>query len=81
MTIELDSTIAQAEVLFLSFRQLVEDVDRRQREKDSGVEGLRQRKANAAASTGANVGSTSGSRSPLISESLRALLVSGVQKV
>jgi TBC1 domain family member 15 len=32
MTIELDTTLAQAEVLFLSFAQLVADVDRRQAE-------------------------------------------------
>lgn len=32
MTIELDSTLAQAEVLFLSFAQLVEDMDRRRAE-------------------------------------------------
>ncbi|KAH8833808.1 rab-GTPase-TBC domain-containing protein [Flagelloscypha sp. PMI_526] len=34
-TIELDSTLAQAEVLFLSFAQLVADVDRRQAEEAS----------------------------------------------
>jgi len=32
MTIELNTTIAQAEVLFLSFAQLVADVDRRKAE-------------------------------------------------
>ena len=32
MTIELNTTIAQAEVLFLSFAQLVADVDRRRAE-------------------------------------------------
>ena len=32
MTIELDSTLAQAEVLFLSFSQLVADIDRRRAE-------------------------------------------------
>jgi len=35
MTIELDSTLAQAEVLFLSFLQIVADIDRRQAERDS----------------------------------------------
>lgn len=34
MTIELDSTLAQAEVLFLSFSQIVADIDRRQAEQD-----------------------------------------------
>ena len=33
MTIELNTTIAQAEVLFLSFAQLVTDVDRRRAEE------------------------------------------------
>ncbi|CAE6520409.1 unnamed protein product [Rhizoctonia solani] len=33
MTIELDSTLAQAEVLFLSFQQIVSDIDRRQAEQ------------------------------------------------
>ena len=45
MTIELDTTIAQAEVLFLSFAQLVADIDRRRAEESnlSSTEGLRQR--------------------------------------
>jgi hypothetical protein len=33
MTIELDTTLAQAEVLFLSFAQLVADLDRRKAEE------------------------------------------------
>ncbi|KAH8116882.1 RabGAP/TBC [Phellopilus nigrolimitatus] len=37
MTIELDSTLAQAEVLFLSFTQLVADIDRRRAENDLSV--------------------------------------------
>ena len=36
MTVELDSTLAQAEVLFLSFAQLAADIDRRRAEE--GVE-------------------------------------------
>ena len=32
MTIELDTTLAQAEVLFISFQQLVADIDRRRAE-------------------------------------------------
>lgn len=47
MTIELDSTLAQAEVLFLSFNQMVADVDRRKAERGAasalGAEGLRRR--------------------------------------
>jgi hypothetical protein len=35
MTIELDSTLAQAEVLFLSFSQVVADIDRRKAEQES----------------------------------------------
>lgn len=33
MTIELDTTLAQAEVLFLSFRQIVADLDKRKAEQ------------------------------------------------
>ena len=36
MTIELDTTLAQAEVLFLSFQQLVCDIDRRRAENADG---------------------------------------------
>ena len=39
MTIELDTTLAQAEVLFLSFAQLVADMDRRRAEAASSVSG------------------------------------------
>ena len=35
MTIELDTTLAQAEVLFLSFSQIVADIDRRKAEHAS----------------------------------------------
>ena len=48
MTIELDSTLAQAEVPFVSFAQLVSDIDRRRMEGEStGIghvtDGLRRR--------------------------------------
>ncbi len=53
MTIELDTTLAQAEVLYLSFSQLVADIDRRRAEDESlqeakgttgpGTPGLRKR--------------------------------------
>ena len=66
MTIELDSTLAQAEVLYLSFAQLVADIDRRQAEDaPDKIEGLRRR---------------GGKRNeqflslPLISDNLRELL-------
>ncbi|KAJ3573956.1 hypothetical protein NP233_g2081 [Leucocoprinus birnbaumii] len=48
MTIELDTTLAQAEVLFLSFAQLVADIDRRKAEEEaasSRTNGLRNRTA------------------------------------
>lgn len=51
MTIELDSTLAQAEVLFLSFAQLVADVDRRHAENVKGGDkssGLSARRRNGA---------------------------------
>ncbi|CAE6461708.1 unnamed protein product [Rhizoctonia solani] len=49
MTIELDSTLAQAEVLFLSFQQIVSDIDRRQAEQSlsSSPEGLRRRRGDS----------------------------------
>jgi hypothetical protein len=44
MTIELDTTLAQAEVLFLSFAQIVADIDRRKAEDGEGSSGgLRHR--------------------------------------
>jgi len=49
MTIELDTTLAQAEVLFLSFQQLVADMDRRRIEQQSSAtDGLRHRKGSMA---------------------------------
>ncbi|OBZ75069.1 GTPase-activating protein gyp7 [Grifola frondosa] len=47
MTIELDTTLAQAELLFLSFAQLVADIDRREAESGtSGANSVRQRRRN-----------------------------------
>ena len=46
MTIELDSTLAQAEVLFLSFSQIIADIDRRraeQQDTSAGENTLRRR--------------------------------------
>ena len=46
MTIELETTLAQAEVLFLSFAQLVADIDKRKAEEVnalSRMHGLRHR--------------------------------------
>ena len=67
MTIELDSTLAQAEVLFLSFAQLVADIDRRQMEDaPDKIEGLRRRGGGRTHASPLNL--------PLISENLRELL-------
>ena len=69
MTIELDSTLAQAEVLFLSFAQLVADIDRRQAELASPAAGLRQRKPTDVPSSISTL--------PKLSDNLRELLVTG----
>ncbi|OWZ64775.1 hypothetical protein AYX15_03581 [Cryptococcus neoformans] len=55
-TIDLDTTLAQAEVLFLSFRALVEDLDKDNNEMTSGLlvgsdDGLRHRTTAATAAT------------------------------
>lgn len=65
MTIELDSTLAQAEVLFLSFSQLVADIDRRAGETRGS--GLRRRTPGNPSEV-VNVGI------PTLSEDLRDLL-------
>ena len=70
MAIELDTTLAQAEVLFLSFQQLVADMDRRRIEQHSSAAGggLRHRKGGSTAS-GSQVAY------PELSGELRELLV------
>jgi hypothetical protein len=74
MTIELDSTLAQAEVLFLSFAQLVADFDRRQAEESiSNAQGTRHR-GTESASTGS---SSLLEKAPVLSEYLRDLLKAG----
>lgn len=94
MTIELDSTLAQAEVLFLSFSQIVGDIDRRQAEKEaavassSGQEGLRRRPVAVPTGSGSSSKSDGAKSSeslsnvdmPEISEYLRELLDSGDKK-
>lgn len=75
MTIELDSTLAQAEVLFLSFAQLVADMDRRAAdEKARGTSTVRRRNASAT-NEKADVKATP--KLPLLSDDLRGLLVAG----
>ena len=60
MTIELDSTLAQAEVLFLSFRQLAEDMDRRRIEAESRGDGQELRRRTTGVASGAKAGSSTG---------------------
>jgi hypothetical protein len=68
MSIELDTTLAQAEVLFLSFQQLVADMDRRRVEQHSTAgDGLRHRKGSKALVPQVAY--------PELSEELRELLV------
>lgn len=86
MTIELDTTLAQAEVLFLSFSQLVADIDRRRAEGDvptaEDMQQLRNRKASGAPSGEHDEGDGSGTSSarkatlalPSVSSNLRELL-------
>ena len=76
MTIELDSTLAQAEVLFLSFSQLVADIDRRKSEEGkaySATSVLRHRGSSSTGSVGSKVKMTL----PQLSENLRELLKAG----
>ncbi|KAF5358185.1 hypothetical protein D9756_001622 [Leucocoprinus leucothites] len=82
MTIELDTTLAQAEVLFLSFAQLVADIDRRKAEEAAAstrTNGLRNRTA-AASSASSAVDQAKHTNLGLLklSDELRELLVSGV---
>jgi len=78
MTIDLDSTLAQAEVLFLSFFQIVADIDKRRAETLSvnggdTVEIRRRRKGKEVA----GASETQTVTLPVISENLRELLVPG----
>ncbi|KAF7295006.1 hypothetical protein MIND_01038700 [Mycena indigotica] len=72
MTIELDSTLAQAEVLFLSFSQIVADIDRRHAENLQAVaptNNLRRRGSRGGTDIALNI--------PPLSENLRDLLKAG----
>ena len=76
MTIELDTTLAQAEVLFLSFAQLVADYDRRHAEAKAANQSpndMRRRQAMSNAVTPVEASS----KLPLLSPDLRELLDSG----
>jgi len=69
MTIELDTTLAQAEVLFLSFAQLIADIDRRRAEEIVREESTLRRRGSAPGLSGSNM--------PVLSDNLRELLKAG----
>jgi TBC1 domain family member 15 len=71
MTIELDTTLAQAEVLFLSFAQLLADIDRRQAEDKATKSGLHRRGSTTPRAAEATTST------PIISDNLRELLKAG----
>lgn len=78
MTIELDSTLAQAEVLFLSYSQFVADIDRRRAEESSQSSSTsvlihRRSTAGSDAVGGKKVNVTL----PALSENMRELLKAG----
>lgn len=74
MTIELDTTLAQAEVLFLSFAQLVADIDRRRAEEPIPPTNGMRRRLTASSDT---VKGTANFSMPTISENLRELMKAG----
>ena len=77
MSIELDSTLAQAEVLFLSFSQLVADIDRREADEASSRPNptLRQRRTNGVSGKSSEVEEQV--KRPIVGEELRELLKAG----
>lgn len=77
MTIELDTTLAQAEVLFLSFAQLVADMNRRRAEEGlvTPPNELRRRGKSTAANGRSPVKQPESL--PPLSEDLTELLVAG----
>lgn len=72
MTIELDTTLAQAEVLFLSFAQFVADVDRRKAEEFSNMSATNAIRRRSVASSSDAQNATA--NVPDLSENLRELL-------
>lgn len=79
MTIELDTTLAQAEVLFLSFAQLVADIDRRAAEEPA-TQAKELRKRNKDVNAGSSPSQTSTTpnvKTSVVSEELRELLKAG----
>ncbi len=76
MTIELDTTLAQAEVLFLSFAQLVADMNRRRAEEGLVTPPYELRRRGKSAANGRSPVKQLESLPPL-SEDLSELLVAG----
>jgi TBC1 domain family member 15 len=75
MTIELDTTLAQAEVLFLSFAQIIADIDRRRAEEAVKSEnGIRRRGTLTPESSRGGKGKMN---LPVLSDNLRDLLKVG----
>ena len=77
MTIELDTTLAQAEVLFLSFAQLVADVDRREAENLKSTVGNVRRRTNALESARQDSAEQVPIKRPTLNSDLRDLLKAG----
>lgn len=78
MAIEPDTTLAQAEVLFLSFSQLVADIDRRRAEGEPiqlPAGGLRNRKEGQGSDLPRGASSFPAAVLPTLSEELRELLI------
>ncbi|KAK8850697.1 hypothetical protein IAR55_004617 [Kwoniella newhampshirensis] len=73
-TIDLDTTLAQGEVLFLSFRSLVEDLDR-ESTADTDQEGLRRRKGSAIEESPKEGAEGKKKERKVISSDLRDLLI------
>lgn len=79
MPIELDSTLAQAEVLFLSFAQIVADIDRRRAEQvpaggSASFEVRRRRTQGAKNGESSQEAKPTTVTLPTISDDLRALI-------
>lgn len=73
-TIDLDTTLAQAEVLFLSFRALIEDVDHDNAADVSGDTGLRRRRGSQSSHKSATALGEDKAKPRLVSTDLRDLL-------
>jgi hypothetical protein len=71
-TIDLDTTLAQAEVLFLSFRDLIADVDHDTAADAAGAQGLRRRRGSASSHKSVHNDTT---KSKVVAPALGDLLV------